>query len=120
MGVCHAQSKNKAEIIYSESVGIVQRPTAARFPLMNGKLIRLAERREYLVTQAAIQRKALAQNFEPWRMPLALAVLRFIKNYPAAWIVGVVLLAALRPGRIGKWLRRGWIMWQIMHKLRGR
>lgn len=92
---------------------------------MNGKLIQLAERREYFVTQAAIQRKALAQNFESWRMPLALAdqglaALRFIKNYPAAWIVGVVLLAALRPGRVGKWLRRGWIMWQIMHKLRGR
>ncbi len=92
---------------------------------MNGKLIRLAERRECLVTQAAIQRQVLAQNLEPWRMPLALAdqgltALHFIKNYPAAWVAGVVLLAALRPGRVGKWLRRGWIMWQIMHKLRGR
>lgn len=92
---------------------------------MNGKLIRLAEQRECLVAQTAIPRKALAQNLEPWCLPLALAdqglaALRFIKNYPAAWIVGIVLLAALRPGRVGKWLRRGWIMWQIMHKLRGR
>ncbi|MHB1621472.1 MAG: YqjK-like family protein [Sulfuricella sp.] len=92
---------------------------------MNEKLIRLAERRERLVAQAAAQRMALAQNIEPWRNPLArvdqgLAALRYIKSHPA-WIVGgVALLAALRPGRAGKWLRRGWVTWQMVHKLRGR
>ena len=92
---------------------------------MNDKLIRLAERRERLVAQAAAQRMALAQNIEPWRKPLAradqgLAALRYIKSHPA-WIVGGgALLAALRLGRAGKWLRRGWVTWQIMHKLRGR
>lgn len=92
---------------------------------MNVKLIRLAERRERLVAQAAAQRMALAQNIEPWRSPLAradqgLAALRYIKSHPA-WIVGgVALLAALRLGRIGKWLGRGWATWQMMHKLRGR
>ena len=40
---------------------------------MNEKLIRLAERRERLVAQAAAQRMALAQNIEPWRNPLARA-----------------------------------------------
>lgn len=92
---------------------------------MNEKSIRLAERRERLVAQAAAQRMALAQNIEPWRNPLAradqgLAALRYIKSHPA-WIVGgVALLAALRPGRAGKWLRRGWVTWQMVHKLRGR
>ena len=92
---------------------------------MNEKLIRLAERRERLVAQAAVQRMTLAQNIEPWRVPLArvdqgLAALRYIKSHPA-WIVGGgVLLAALRLGRGGKWLRRGWVAWQMMHKLRGR
>lgn len=97
---------------------------------MNEKLIRLAERRERLVAQAAAQRSALAQNIEPWRRPLArvdqgLAVLRNIKRHPA-WIVGgVALLAALRPGRVraagvGKWLSRGWVTWQMVRKLRGR
>ena len=91
---------------------------------MNDKLIRLAERRERLVAQAAAQRMALAQNIEPWRTPLAradqgLAALRYIKNHPA-WIVGgVALLAILRPSRIGKWLGRGWVTWQMMRKLRG-
>jgi hypothetical protein len=93
--------------------------------IMNDKLIRLAERRERLVAQAAAQRMALAQNIEPWRNPLArvdqgLAALRYIKSHPA-WIVGgVALLAALRPGRVGKWLGRGWVTWQMVNKLRGR
>ena len=92
---------------------------------MNNKLIRLAERRERLVARAAAQRVTLAQNIEPWRIPLALAdqglaALRYIKSHPE-WIVGgVVLLAALRPGRVGKWLGRGWVTWQMMHTLRGR
>jgi hypothetical protein len=92
---------------------------------MNDKLIRLAERRERLVAQAAAQRMTLSQNIDPWRTPLAradqgLAALRYIKSHPA-WIVGgVVLLAALRLGRVGKWLGRGWVTWQMLHKLRGR
>ena len=91
---------------------------------MNKILIRLAERRERLVTQAAAQRVVLAQNIEPWRIPLALAdqgltALRYIKRNPE-WIVGVVvLLAALRPGHVGKWLGRGWVTWQVVQKLRG-
>jgi hypothetical protein len=92
---------------------------------MNKKAILLAERRERLVAQAAAQRMTLAQSIEPWRIPLArvdrgLAALRYIKSHPAWIIGGIVLLAALRPGRAGKWLGRGWVTWQMMHKLRGR
>jgi len=92
---------------------------------MNKKLIRLAERRERLVTRAAEQRVVLAQNIEPYRIPLALAdrgmnALRYIKHHPEWIIGGVVLLAALRPGRVGKWLGRGWVTWQMMYTLRGR
>jgi hypothetical protein len=92
---------------------------------MNEKQTRLAERREHLVAQAAAQRMALAQNIEPWRMPLAmadqgLAALRFIRSHPA-WIVGGgILLAAIRPRRGGKWLRWGWVTWQVVQRLRGR
>ena len=92
---------------------------------MNKKLIRLAERRERLVTRAAEQRVALAQNIEPYRLPLALAdqginALRYIRSHPE-WLVGVVVLfAALRPGRVGKWLKRGLVPLQIMYTLRGR
>ncbi len=92
---------------------------------MNKKLIRLAERRERLVTVAAEQRVALAHNFEPWRVPLELAdrgltALRYIKSHPE-WLLGVVVLvAALRPGRVGKWLGRGWVTWRMLYTLRGR
>ena len=86
--------------------------------------IRLAERRERLIAQAAAQRTTLAQYFEPWRVPLARAdqglnLLRAVKRHPA-WIVGgVALFALLRPARVGKWLRRGWVGWKVIHKLRG-
>ncbi len=89
---------------------------------MSNKLIRLAERRERLDTQAAAQRLRLAQNIELWRTPLALAdrgiaALRYTKSH-RDWVVGgVVMLAALRPGRVRKWLTRGWVMWQMMYTL---
>lgn len=97
---------------------------------MNDKLIRLAARREQLIAQAATQRMALAQSIEPWRAPLALAdqglaVVRLIKSRPA-WLVGAALLlavvrpAGLRSGRMGKWLRRGWVTWQVVRNLRSR
>ncbi|MBK9327197.1 MAG: YqjK-like family protein [Hydrogenophilales bacterium] len=85
---------------------------------------RLAERRERLIAQAAAQRTTLAQCIEPWRVPLArvdqgLNLLRAVKRHPA-WIVGgVALFALLRPARVGKWLRRGWVAWRVIHKLRG-
>lgn len=91
---------------------------------MNDKLISLTERRERLVAQAVAQRMLLAESIEPWRIPLArvdqgLAVLRVIKRHPA-WIAGgVVLFAALRPLRVVKWLRRGWVAWQMLQGVRG-
>lgn len=92
---------------------------------MNKKLIQLAERRERLVAQTAVQRMDLAKNIEPWRIPLArvdrvVVALRFIKSRPALIVGGAALLAALRLGRIGKWLQLGWVTWQMMHKLPGR
>ncbi|MES2238477.1 MAG: YqjK-like family protein [Pseudomonadota bacterium] len=91
------------------------------------ELTRLAARREQLIAQAAGQRTALAQSIEPWRAPLALAdqglaVVRLIKSRPA-WLVGAaIFLAVMRPaglrsGRIGKWLRRGWVTWQVVQNL---
>ena len=92
---------------------------------MNSKLTQLAERRERLIAQAAAQRMVLAQNIEPWRTPLAiadqgLAALRYLKSRPVWIIGGGILFASLGQGRIGKWLRRGWMTWQIVNRLRNR
>ena len=90
---------------------------------MNQELTRLAERRHRLVAQAAAQRAVLAHDAEPWRARLALvdqgvAVFRFIGRNPALMVGAVLLLAALRPRRAGKWLQRGWLAWQLGRRLR--
>jgi hypothetical protein len=92
---------------------------------MNKKLTRLAERRNQLVAQAAAQRTALAHDLEPWRARLALAdqgiaVIRYVKRHPALLAGAALLIAALRPRRVGTWLQRGWVAWQIGRRLRGR
>lgn len=92
---------------------------------MNKALLQIAARRERIVALAASQRGTLAQNVEPWRMPLALAdqgitALRYLKRHPEG-IVGVaLLLVALRPGRIATWLGRGWVSWQLLQSLRSK
>ncbi len=89
---------------------------------MNKKMSRLAERREYLVAQAAAQRTALAQNLAPWRAPLALvdhgvAAFGYIRRSYALSVGATLMIAALRPQRTGKWLGGIWMVWQLGRKL---
>jgi hypothetical protein len=91
---------------------------------MNKKLHHLAERRRLLVAQAAAQRTALVRSMEPWRARLALAdrgiaAVRYVRRRPALLLGGALLLAALRPRRVGTWLQRGWLAWQLGRRLRG-
>ncbi|MCW9021578.1 MAG: YqjK-like family protein, partial [Sedimenticola sp.] len=65
------------------------------------------------------------QHVEPWRMPLALAdqgitLLRYLKHHPEGIFGIVVLLVAMRPGRIATWLGRGWVSWQLLQSLRSK
>lgn len=90
---------------------------------MKNNIPPLAERRERLLAQAAQQRATLAHDVEPWRIPLALAdqglnALRYIKRHPVLLIGGVAVLAMLRPDRGWLWLRRGWLTWQVVNRLR--
>jgi len=90
---------------------------------MKNNAIPLAERRQHLLAQVALQRIALAQGIEPWRMPLAVAdqglnALRYVRRHPVLLVGGLGLLAALWPGRTWTWLRRGWGAWWVMHRLR--
>lgn len=93
---------------------------------MNEKLTRLAERREYLINQAAKQRTALTHEAVPWRSLMehadqGLAVVRYLKNHPM-WLVGATgaLFTALGPGRVWRWLGRGLIGLQMLNRLRNR
>lgn len=89
---------------------------------MNKKLVRLTERRRLLIAQAEAQRTALAHNLAPWRARLALvdrgiATVRYVRSRPGLLLAGALLVAALRPRRVGTWLQRGWLAWQIRQRL---
>lgn len=90
---------------------------------MNRKLAQLADRRRQLVAQAAFQRAALAQDVVPWRARLALvdqgvAAIRYLRSRPFLILGAALLFVAVRPRGAGKWLRRGWLAWQIGRRLR--
>lgn len=90
---------------------------------MNNKLAQLAARRQQLVALSAAQRSTLAYDLEPWRARLALvdqgvAAIRYVRRHPVLMMGGALVVAALRPRRIGKWLQRGLLMWQIGRRLR--
>ncbi len=89
---------------------------------MSRTLIRLAERRNQLVARAAAQRMVLTHNLENLRAPLALAdqglaVLRYVWRHPLLLAGSALLLAIWRPRFTGKWLSRGWMVWQIGRRL---
>ncbi len=91
---------------------------------MNKKLARLAERRQQLILQAAEQRIALTQNIAPLRKSIALAdtgiaAVNYVKQHPILMVGGAALIALLRPTRLGKWLRRGFVVLEIARNLRG-
>jgi hypothetical protein len=85
---------------------------------MNAKLIQLAERRTTLVARAATQRVELSRILTPWRGSLAmvdegLVAIRYIRNH-AALLVGIAaFVVPLRPLRVARWLRRGWVVWRM-------
>lgn len=89
---------------------------------MNKKLAILAEHRRQLVARAATQRAALMTGIEPWRAPLAIAdkgldAIRYVKRHPALMIGAVALFAVLRRYPGGKWLQRGWAMYELTRSL---
>jgi hypothetical protein len=88
---------------------------------MTQKLIELAERRARLIAKAEAQRATLAQSVQPWRRPLAVVDQGWaaIKRHPALVAGAAVMLVVWRPRNIGKWLRRGWVAWQVVRKVRG-
>lgn len=92
---------------------------------MNRKLTQLAERRKLLIAQAEAQRALLTYNLAPWRERLslvdrAIGAVRYVRSHPALIFGVTLLIAALRRRRVGTWLQRGWLAWQIGRRLRSR
>ena len=90
---------------------------------MNPPLHKLAQKRQHLIEQAALQRILFAQNADSLRKPLAMAdkglhVLSYIKHHPIVVAGGgATLFSIANPNGIGKWLRRGWFAWQLTKKI---
>lgn len=89
---------------------------------MNKKQILIRDRREYLVAQAAEQRKTMKQSIDPWRKPFGridqgVEALRYVQCHPALVVGAGLLVVALGPGHT-RWLGRGWLAWRIVHSLR--
>ena len=91
---------------------------------MSEKRIQLDLQRERLIAQAGQQRTMLACSVRTWRGPLAIAdqglsALRYLKRNPL-WVVGgVAIIVVLRRRSAGTWLRRGWVAWSVLRRLRG-
>jgi hypothetical protein len=89
---------------------------------MNAKLP-LAQRRALLVERAMTQRVRLAQQILPWRAPLGLAdrglaLLRHLREHPQWLLGGIAVFLVIRPRLMMKWLRHGWVGWQMAQSLR--
>jgi hypothetical protein len=90
---------------------------------MNLDLNDIAQRRRHLQTLAASQRAQLSLSLERFRTPFSLLdrgvnIVRFVRRYPLILGGASALFVALRPLRMGKWMRRGWMAWQLVSRLR--
>ena len=93
---------------------------------MNKQGLKLAQRRERLILDAAKQRVQIAQAIEVWRAPLALTdqglvAIGLFKKHPILMAVSsAVLVRMVRKSFIGKWFGRGMMAWQLVRKLQSR
>ncbi|HUW29725.1 MAG TPA: YqjK-like family protein [Sulfuriferula sp.] len=90
---------------------------------MKHNLHQIAQRRSHLQALAALQRVQLGQSIESLRTPLLLLdrgvdAIRFVRRNPLLLAGAGALFVALRRYGAGKWMRRGWVVWQLVRRLR--
>ena len=91
---------------------------------MNTSLTSLAKKRQRLVKEAQMQRRAVADQFQAWHKPIsmldyAINMLRYVKQHPVLVASGgSAVLSMLKPNALSLWLQRGLLAWQILSKFR--
>lgn len=90
---------------------------------MNKKAILLAERRELLIAQVAVQRAGLTHAFKQWRAPLALleyGVVTWarIRRHPLLLASVAFIMMTRRSHGMNHWLKRTWSVWQLWRAVR--
>lgn len=92
---------------------------------MNRRLVELALKRQRLQLLAGAQRLELQQQVAVFAPAFSFvdqvrAGIEFIRQRPH-WLVGVaVAIVVARPRRAFRWLRRGFIVWQLYRRWRVR
>ncbi|MDE2583939.1 MAG: YqjK-like family protein [Betaproteobacteria bacterium] len=92
---------------------------------MNQRLLELAHKRGRLSAQIQSQREALARDAWPLEAGLRVADsgaagLHWLKDHPGVVGSGVAIGLMLRPKRVFRWLRRGYLAWKGYTLLRQR
>ena len=94
---------------------------------MNQQLIEIGIRRGRLIERIAMQREVLGRRMQPVQRTLhaadrTLAAVRtgsdYVKRHPGMVAAAVTLLLALKPRRLWRWGRRGFIAWRTWRVLR--
>ena len=85
----------------------------------------IIRRREALVVRSEGHRFQIKRNFEQLRprIDYIATALRLVNSLRSK--IGVIggiaaLLIVRRPGTVVSWLKRGWIVWQVVRRLRHR
>jgi hypothetical protein len=88
---------------------------------MNQRLVDISLRRGRLLERISVQRAQLAREIQPVRQALytvdrAAAVVRsasdYLKRHPGQVAAVVGLLAIMKPRRLWRWARRGFLAWR--------
>ena len=92
---------------------------------MNQRLLELAHKRGRLTARIQAQREALAADAWPVAATLEAADsgargLQWLKTHPGTVGAGLTLSFILRPKRVFRWLRRGYLAWRGYTTLRQR
>ena len=89
---------------------------------MSKKSLDLTTHRQQLLALIEAQRNQFEHDASILHAPLNLAdkglsVVRYLYHHPVLTLGSTLLLATRRPRGMGKWLRRGWMVWQVARGL---
>jgi pterin-4a-carbinolamine dehydratase len=90
---------------------------------MNQRLVELALKRQRLQLRAGAQRLELRQQLTAYAPVVKFADqvragIEYVKHHPH-WLVGIaVAVVVARPRRAFRWLRRGFVAWQLYRRVR--
>ena len=90
---------------------------------MSKKSLDVTTHRQQLLALIEVQRSQFERHASALHTPLKLAdkglsVARYLYHHPILTIGSTLLFAAKRPRGMGKWLKRGWMVWQVARGLR--